>query len=56
MIHPKEAKELLYRMFEDHYVSLTVSCPWAVLSRLWFFRVTAQKENCLCIIVRMFLS
>jgi len=26
MIHPKEAKELLYRMFEDYYVSLTVSC------------------------------
>jgi len=31
MIHPKETKELLYRMFEDHYVSLTVRCPRVLL-------------------------
>jgi len=37
MIHPKEAKELLYRMFEDHYVSLTV-CS----SRVWCFHYSTS--------------
>jgi len=46
MIHPKEAKELLYRMFEDHYVSLTVRCHWIFATFVSTLHV--QHSNAVC--------